>query len=257
MNITAVIGLISVFTCVVLAIVIPGGNLTLFINIEAIFIVLLGGFSCIVAGFPSSIIVKIPKYFAVVLRKFHIDYLDLIHTMITLAESARKEGLLSLEDRVEEVDNPLLRKGLQMAIDGIDEEVIRKSMSVDINQMAVRHGTIVGLFETWANLCPSFGMVGTLAGLILMLGNLTDISAVGPGMSAALTTTFYGALTGYGLFTPLSKHLEVLHEEEELGQLIIVEGVLSIVHGESTRLLEDKLLSFLPPAMRKSVRQAE
>jgi chemotaxis protein MotA len=253
MNIAAVAGVISVFTCVILAIVIPGGNLTLFINIEAIFIVILGGFSCIIAGYPIDVTMKIPKYFKVIFRKFKIDYIDLIHTIITLAESSRKEGLLSLEDKVEDVANPLLKRGLQMAIDGVDEEMIKKSLNADIEQMAKRHNLIIDLYETWANLSPSFGMVGTLAGLILMLGNLSDIDAVGPGMSAALTTTFYGALMGYGVFTPFSKHLEALHEKEELGQEIIVEGVLSIVHGESTRLLEDKLVSFLPPAMRGKI----
>lgn len=253
MNIGSVFGTITVLSCVILGIVVPGGSLMQFVNGEAIFIVMLGSTACIFASFPVDVSTKIPRYFGVLFRKFKFDYIDMIRTLVTLSESARKEGLLSLEDKLDSVENPLLKKGLQMAIDGVDEEMIKKSINVDIGQLSQRHGMIVGLFETWANLCPSFGMVGTLLGLIMMLGNLSDLASVGPGMSAALTTTFYGAVLGYGIFTPAAKHLETLHEKELLLQEIIAEGVLSIVHGESTRLLEDKLSSFLPPKERHHI----
>jgi chemotaxis protein MotA len=250
-------GIIGGFILIILGILAPGGDIFLFVDIASLFITIFGSFAALIVSFPMDTIKNMGKYFSKTLKKSDFDYEDLIHTLSTFAETARKEGLLSLEDKLPEVEDPFLQKGIQMAIDGVDEEVIRKTLDKDMEKMEDRHALGKDVFDQWGSLAPAFGMIGTLIGLIMMLANLEDKSAIGSGMATALITTLYGAIFANLIFIPVAKKLEVVHNQEVLRREMMMEGILSLVHGENTRLLKDKLISFLPREMRTKFMEEE
>ena len=250
-------GIIGGFVLIILGILAPGGDIGLFWDTASLIITIFGSLAALIVSFPLDTIKNIGKYFSISLKKSNFDYEDLIHTLSTFAETARKEGLLSLEDKLPEVDDPFLRKGIQMAIDGVDEEVIRKTLDKDMEKMDDRHRLGQDVFDQWGALAPAFGMIGTLIGLIMMLANLEDKSAIGSGMATALITTLYGAIFANLIFIPVNKKLAVAHDQEVLRREMMMEGILSLVHGENTRLLKDKLISFLPREMRMKFSEDE
>jgi chemotaxis protein MotA len=240
-------GIIGGFILIILGILAPGGDIFLFVDIASLFITIFGSFAALIVSFPMDTIKNMGKYFSKTLKKSDFDYEDLIHTLSTFAETARKEGLLSLEDKLPEVEDPFLQKGIQMAIDGVDEEVIRKTLDKDMEKMEDRHALGKDVFDQWGSLAPAFGMIGTLE----------DKSAIGSGMATALITTLYGAIFANLIFIPVAKKLEVVHNQEVLRREMMMEGILSLVHGENTRLLKDKLISFLPREMRTKFMEEE
>lgn len=244
------IGIVGSLFIIVVGIFWGGGSLGLYVDMPSVFITVGGSIFAMISSFPLNIVKSLPTYFKAATRKQTYDYADLIHTLSTFAETARKEGLLSLEDKMNEVEDPFLRKGIQLAIDGVDEEVLRVTLEKDMEKMNDRHQLGRDVFDQWASLAPSFGMIGTLVGLIVMLANMEDKSSIGSGMATALITTLYGAILANGVFIPVYKKLETVHNQEVLVREMMLEGILSLVHGENVRLLKDKLVSFLPKEMR-------
>ncbi|HCL55539.1 MAG TPA: motility protein A [Spirochaetia bacterium] len=244
------IGISLGFVIVFVGAAVGGGTPDIYWDIPSFFITVMGSMSAMLTSYPLPDLKKITVYFKISMRKPNFDYADLIHTLSTFAETARKEGLLALEDKIVDVDDPFLRKGIQLAIDGVDEEMIKSTLEKDLQKMEERHRVATGMFDQWATLAPSFGMIGTLMGLVIMLKNMEDISSIGPAMAVALITTFYGALIANALCIPIIRKLEILHNQEVLQREMMMEGILSLVHGENVRLLKDKLVSFLPREMR-------
>lgn len=186
----------------------------------------------------------------------HFDPEELIRLIVRLAEKARREGLLAMEEEAEQLEDPFLRKGIQLVVDGTDPELVRNILDIELTFIEERHRQGQALFESLAVYAPAFGMIGTLVGLVRMLGKLEDPSKVGPAMALALLTTLYGALAAYLVFTPIAGKLRVKNEEEVMIREIMIEGVLSIQAGENPRIVEEKLRSFLPPNNR-AARKAE
>jgi chemotaxis protein MotA len=166
---------------------------------------------------------------------------------------ARREGLLALEDDLGDLDDEFLGKGIQLVVDGNDPELVRKILETDIEQLIARHDEGKNILDNWGTLAPSFGMIGTLIGLIIMLQNLEDRSMVGPGLAVALITTLYGAIMCYLVLAPMAIKLDLRTNEEVLTKMIMLEGVLSIQSGENPRIVKDKLVSFLPPSQREAI----
>ncbi|MCX7038845.1 MAG: MotA/TolQ/ExbB proton channel family protein, partial [Spirochaetes bacterium] len=158
-------------------------------------------------------------------------------------------------DDLEEVEDEFLRKGIQLVVDGTDPEIIKNILYNELNQMQARHEEGINFFADWSGLAPAFGMIGTLAGLIAMLQNLNDKSSVGAGMSLALVTSLYGALMCYLVFQPFKRKLQDQDGDEARVREIMIEGILSIQSGDNPRILEEKLISFLPPRQRDAVKQ--
>jgi chemotaxis protein MotA len=175
--------------------------------------------------------------------------------IVTFSEKARREGLLALEDDLDELDDEFLRKGIQLVVDGTDPEIIRNIMETELNHMESRHATGIKVFEDWGIFAPAFGMIGTLIGLILMLANIEDKSAIGPGMSTALITTLYGAILANLVFIPVANKLTTVNNQEILIREIMIEGTLSIQSGDNPRIVKEKLVSFLPPEVRAQVEE--
>ncbi len=255
MDLGTIIGLGAGFVVVVFGIIVGGGSINMFISIPSVLITIVGSFSALMVSNPLSRILGIIGYFTHVIKMPNWEEERIISQLVSFSEKARREGLLALEDDLEEVDEEFLRKGIQLVVDGTDPEIIKNILYNELNQLQARHSIGIKIFDDWGKLAPAFGMIGTLIGLITMLSNLEDKSAIGSGMSTALITTLYGAFLANLVFIPVRNKLMDRDNGESLVKEIIIEGILSIQSGDNPRILEEKLLSFLPPARREAVRQ--
>ncbi len=190
------------------------------------------------------------KAFTLIFQERVINPADTIKNIIDLANVARKEGLLALEEAANNIEDPFLKKGVMLVVDGTDPELVRGILETDLNNVEARHKTAIGVWEKWAELGPAWGMIGTLIGLVDMLKKLDDASAIGPAMAVALLTTLYGSLIANWLCNPVAAKLKVNHSLEMMIKDITVEGLLSIQAGENPRIIEEKLKSFLAPSQR-------
>lgn len=253
MDLGTIIGFLIGLGTVLFGIIQIGADLGRFFHIPSIFITLGGSLGALLATNPLSRTLGIMKYFLIAIRTVNYEEEKIISTLVTFSERARREGLLALEDDLEEVEDQFMKKGIQLVVDGTDPEIIKNLLYNELNQLQERHQKGIQLFTQWGMYAPAFGMIGTLIGLIAMLNNLSDADAIGPGMAAALMTTFYGALFANLFFIPLAKKLEDKDRAETLVREIMIEGILSIQSGDNPRILETKLISFLPPSRREAV----
>ncbi len=178
----------------------------------------------------------------------------LISLLVDLAEQARREGLLSLEDGAERAEDPLLRKGLQLVVDGSDPEQVRHILETEIALLEERHRCGAAVFETMSQLAPAFGLIGTLIGLVQMLRLTTEPDRVGPGMALALLTTLYGAVMGNFLFMPIAGKLKARSSEEILEKEMLVEGILAVQAGDGPRIIQEKLQCYVQSRQRSGNR---
>lgn len=199
---------------------------------------------------------KLPDFIAglksitLIFKNETLNPAEAIQHIIDLSNTARKEGLLALEEAANGIEDEFLKKGIMLVVDGTDPELVRGIMETDLSCISARHKKNIGFWEKWAELGPAWGMIGTLIGLILMLKDLDDPSSIGPSMAVALVTTLYGSLIANWLCTPVATKLQVNDTMEMMMKDTTVEGILSIQAGENPRVIEEKLKSFLSPAER-------
>ena len=182
---------------------------------------------------------------------------NVISKMVGYAERARREGMLALEEDSENETDDFLRKGLRLAVDGTDPQLLEKILETDVEQIENRHSEGAKILSTGGTFAPAFGMIGTLIGLVNMLSNLEDPTQIGAGMATALITTFYGAVLANAVFLPLAGKLETRSKEEMVIKNMVIEGIMAIQSGDSPRIVEEKLKSFLSPTERKRVEAAK
>lgn len=257
MNISVIIGLSAGFSVLIMAIIVAGGNVLMFWDAPSVMVTVGGGFCALMVAYPLSRLAQIPGLMRLTIFPPKFNLTEMIVTLVSFSEKTRREGLLSLDDDLEALDEPFLKKGLQLVVDGTDPELVRAIMEIEIDEMANRHDSNKKIFDDFAGLAPSFGMIGTLMGLVLMLVNLNDKSMVGPYLAVAIITTFYGAVLAYLVFTPMAANLDSQTGEEVLMKNMILMGILSIQAGENPRILKEKLVSFLPPVMRLGIADEE
>jgi len=233
--------------------IMQSGSIGDFIHMPSLAIVLGGTIAATMVSFPLNKLLNAGKVTKNVFFEKKYDYETLIGEIIGMANIARKEGLFALEETSEKTENEFLKKGIMMVVDGTDPELVRSVMETELNFLEERHKDGQKLFEVMGALCPAFGMVGTLIGLINMLGGLSDVSSVGPNMSVALITTFYGSLFANLFFTPFATKLKDRNASELLAKEMMLEGLLSTQAGENPRLIEEKLYTFLAPSLRKKL----
>jgi len=193
------------------------------------------------------------KAAGVIFRPPILDPAAAIDTIVQLANTARKEGVLALEESATNMGDQFLKKGIMLIVDGTDPELVKGIMETELGYTDERHGSISGFYENLGAYGPSWGMIGTMIGLILMLGDLNDPDNLGPMMAVALITTFYGCILANFVFNPIAAKLKDISKEETLYRTVMVEGMLSIQAGENPRIIEEKLKSFLAPALRSGV----
>lgn len=162
------------------------------------------------------------------------------------------KGLLSLEDKLSEIDEPFMHNSLLLVVDSVDSEKVRQVMETELDQLDERHALDRGFYEKAASFAPAFGMIGTLVGLILMLGNMQDVNALAKGMATALITTLYGSLLANIVCLPVASKLKARHDEEFLCKQLVLEGVLAIQEGENPKFIEEKLYKLLPASRKKT-----
>lgn len=250
MDLATLIGVLLAFGLILGAILIGGGVMTAFIDPASFMVVIGGAIAAIMIAFPLKNFLSI---FSVSLKSllYKIDSMtDIISQLVSLAETARKDGLLALESRVGEIENAFIVLGIQMAIDGTRPEVMEDIMRTELDAVATRHRDGKALLDQGGRFAPAFGMIGTLIGLIIMLGDMSDPSKIGAGMAVALLTTLYGAIISNVLFLPLAEKLGFINKQELLTMEIVIRGIMAIQAGENPRVIEQKLNTFIPPKLR-------
>lgn len=252
MDIATLLGFILGFVFLLWGISLTG-TIGTFIHLPSLVLVLGGAVSATIISLPLKKFINSFKILKNIIASKDTKPYNVIQDIVDLANIARKEGLLALEDASEKVNDSFLRKGSMLIVDGTDPELVRSILETELSFLEERHRDGQGIFETLGSFAPAFGMIGTLIGLINMLKDLEDPARVGPNMSVALITTFYGSLFANLIFLPIANKLKIRSKEEILVKELIVEGLLSIQAGENPRIIEEKLKTFLSPEQRTSI----
>jgi chemotaxis protein MotA len=222
-----------------------------FWNTPSILIVFGGTAAAMFIGFPLKSIrkslVAVKKCFA----DSKNEPQEIVDEIVAFSEATRRTGLLAQESRIGEIRDPFLAEGLHLIVDGLPPTTVENILTSEIEAMQQRHQQVRNIVLHCGKSAPAFGMLGTLIGLVMMLANL-DAETVGPGMAVAVLTTLYGILAAHLVFLPIAEKLKQLHEAEMQIKTMIVRGVLAIQSGEHPRIIEQKLLTFLPPDERPS-----
>ncbi|MDK2820377.1 MAG: chemotaxis protein MotA [Clostridia bacterium] len=242
-------GIVVGFGLVALAII-TGGQAKMFFSIPSFMITVGGSFAAVLVQYSVK---DVKNVFRTVKQAFTSNLIDpeeLIELFSELAKKARREGLIALEDDTDRLNDPFFSKGIHMVVDAMEPEAIREILEIDILYMTRRHEKGSGIFKTWGNLAPAFGMIGTLVGLIQMLAQLDNPESLGPSMALALITTLYGAMLAYMVFIPLAGKLNLRSEEELMLRQMMLEGIIAIQSGVNPRILEERMRSFMAPRIR-------
>lgn len=253
MDIASILGLVICITLTIIAIITGNGVQAIFrdfMDFQSALITFGGAFCAILAGNTIESFIGGFKSFGLVLKRPNFNIPEMIQKVIDLSNVARKEGLLSLEEAAGEIDDAFLRKGILLVVDGTDPELVRGIMETELVSMEDRHKQRISFWEDVGSMGPAWGMIGTLVGLVNMLNNMSDPSAIGPQMAVALITTLYGSLLANWICTPVAMKLKMNNSEEYQMKEIMIEGLLSIQAGENPRVIEEKLKSFLAPKDR-------
>ena len=227
-------------------------NLKAFVDIPSIAITVGGTIGVMMISFPAGAFKKIGSHLKIIVRPYQLDPAQSVAQIVGLATEARMKGLLSLEDKLSEIDEPFLHNSLMLVVDSVDSEKVRKAMETELEQLDERHALDRRFYEKAASYAPAFGMIGTLVGLILMLGNMADVDALAKGMAVALITTLYGSLLANIVCLPMASKLKARHDEEFLCKQLVMEGVLAIQEGENPKFIEEKLFKLLPASYKRS-----
>ncbi|OON98095.1 MAG: flagellar motor protein MotP [Epulopiscium sp. Nele67-Bin005] len=246
-NFGAVLGFALGLGFILSAIILGGGNVGLFYNIPSIMIVFGGIFSVLLISYPIVQVFNNFKVARLTLTASPHDNAEIVDNIINLTQTARRDGLLVLEQVANSVEDPFLKKGIYLVVDGVDAEQVREILELDLLLLEKRHQKTQKFWENISDLAPAWGMIGTLVGLINMLAELNDPSAIGPQMSVALVTTFYGVFVANYIATPIVISLRNQTDDEILIKQMIIEGIVSIQVGENPYVTEAKLKTFLTP----------
>lgn len=256
MDKTTIIGLVLGIIAVGVGMVFKHVSPIVLINPAAILIILVGTVAAVTIAFPTSEIKRIPKIFGVIFKeKKQVDQAELIKMFSEWAQLARKEGLLALEAKTNEVDDPFLKNGLSLAVDGQNADYIRDVLSEEIEAMEERHQAGAQIFSQAGTYAPTLGVLGAVIGLIAALGDMSNIDALGQAISAAFVATLLGIFTGYVLWHPFANKLKRKSKQEAKHKYMMIEGILSILEGEAPRVIEQKLASYLPTSERHKIMQ--
>ncbi|MDP8221963.1 MAG: motility protein A [Candidatus Lernaella stagnicola] len=251
MDIATVIGIVVAFG-LVLASLLMGAGLAAYVDVRSVLIVIGGTFGVIFINWPLRVIFNIGGVIKNAFFAKPADLNALTARLVTYATKARKEGILALESATDGEEVEFLRKGIQMAVDGLEPNVIQSLLEKELEQVEQRHKIGADLFTAFGTFAPAMGLIGTLIGLVAMLQSMDDPSTIGPAMAVALLTTFYGAILANMFFLPVAGKLRMRSDEEVTSMELMLEGILSISAGDNPRILETKLHAFLAPKLRET-----
>lgn len=254
MDIASIIGLVVCGIMIIFGILSSSGYDVAafgnFVDVPSIFITLGGSFACVLACYSLENFLGGLKSIKLIFKAPTINTPEMIQKVIELSNVARKEGLLSLEEAASDLNDDFLKKGILLIVDGTDPELVRAIMETELVSLEDRHKSKIGFWDQVAAMGPAWGMIGTLIGLVNMLQQMDDPSAIGPNMAVALITTLYGSMLANWICAPVSNKLKENNGQEVMLKEIMIEGLLSIQAGENPRVIEEKLKSFLAPKDR-------
>jgi len=254
MDIATLIGLL-LGTALILISILVKSPLGAFIDVASVLVVIGGMVAATLICFPLRQMLNTLLVLKKVVFNKQQSIPKLIELIVSLAETARRDGLLALENRLEEISNPFVVLGIQMAVDGTRPEVIEDILRTEMQAVAARHKNGKGVIDQMGRFAPAFGMVGTLMGLIIMLGDMSP-DTIGSGMAVALLTTLYGAIVSNLFLLPFAEKLGFLSKHELLTMEIVVRGIMGIQSGDNPRVIEQKLSTFVPPKQRPNTEKA-
>lgn len=251
-TLTSLIGLVGGVACVAIAIA-EAGNLSLFINLPS-FLIIVGGTICaLVLSYPFCTLKTLGSVIRQAFVETSFDPIADINTILELCELSRREGLLAIESRSESINDPFLKRGMNLLVDGSDREYLEATMINEIHQAQKRHKTGASMISMIATLAPGLGLVGTYVGLIPMLVEMNDPDKLGPMMAIELVSSFYGGFLANVIFSPLAKKLLAKSDQEKHRSEMILEGLLGIQAGKNPRALREDLLAYLTKRDAKKI----
>ena len=255
MEISTVIGLVMGLVSVFVGMILKGAPLSAMNNPAAFLIIIGGTFSCLFIAFKMDQMKMLPKLFSMTFKKppTH-EKGELLQLFIELSQIARREGILALESKVQEIEDPFFRTGLGMVIDGMDPDFVGDVLDAELSVMQERHATGRLMLSQAGTYAPTLGVLGAVVGLIAALGNLNDIDKLGHAIAAAFIATILGIFSAYVIYLPLANKLKLLSEEEVGEKRMIIEGILSLQAGDSPTAIEAKLMVFIPQSQREALK---
>src|SRR3954465_8942581 len=273
MKATTAIGIVVAFVGLALGATMEGSQLPAFFNVPALVIIMSGTIGAVMASNSFDAMKAIPTLYKKAISGAVPDLMERAQLLASLAEKARREGLLALDDEVAKIDDEYVKKGLQLIVDGTDADVVADVLEIEAEAMGARHGVSAGLgggagaggarhgvsakvFKDAGGFSPTIGIIGTVMGLIHVLENLDNPETLGPAISGAFIATLYGVAMANIIFLPTANRLAGLSKAEVELRTLTLEGILGIQAGDNPRILAEKLLSFIPPAVRNA-EQAE
>ena len=247
MKFSSVIGLILGVGALAVAITMEGAELDRFLSESAALIVFGGTLGATLTSFPLDQVMKLPKLIvkAITGGGSSMPPARAVELFVHLAEKARREGLLSLEEEAGKIDDPFVRKGMLLVVDGIDPEVVKDVLEVDLTAMAERHHLGYGMLEAMGGYAPTMGIIGTVMGLVHVLSSLEDPSGLGGAIAVAFIATLYGVASANLLWLPLGGKLKAQSKEEIALREVAMEGILAVQAGDNPRIVREKLEAFL------------
>lgn len=253
MDLNTIIGTAIAFMIVFVAMAVGPGGVMIFVDIPSMAIVFGGTIGVTMLAFTTTDLKPVMKVMMVAAIRKQSTPVEEIERVVEYANIARKEGLLALEAQLKTVDDAFFSKGIQLVIDGFGGDTVRDIMELEAEWEKQRHDTGKKIMDQMAAFCPAFGMIGTLVGLVQMLQDLSDPSAIGIGMATALLTTLYGAMGANMFFIPMAGKLEMVGKQDALLRSLMVEGIVAIQSGEKPQLIKEKLKGFLAPSARETI----
>jgi chemotaxis protein MotA len=248
MDIATISGLVLALTVIVVALIMDGGSpAELFAHPSALILIFGGSLGATIITSPLKLVLSLPKIIIQAFTTHHFDAKGTIELLTKLADKARREGLLALEDDSKKITDKFLQKGISMVVDGIDPEQVSAILETTVEQMRARHKSGIGFFTAAGGFAPTFGIIGTVMGLISVLKQLDNPSALGEAIAAAFLATLWGLLSANLIFLPIAGKLKAKSEEESHSRYLQLEGILAIQAGENPRVVRDKLSAFLAP----------
>lgn len=251
MEITAIGGIIFSVICLVSAFLLDGGHFSALIKPTAAMIVFGGTIGATVVSFSLSEIMTVPRLLTIIMFQKLPNEVALIEQIVGLADKVRREGLLYLENQLPQIEDGFMRKGIQLVVDGTDPELVRQILETEIYSIQERHNTGASIFEAAGGYAPTMGIIGTVMGLVHVLGNLESPETLGPSIALAFIATLYGIGSANVLWLPIAEKLKNLSKKEVMLQELMLEGIISIQAGYNPILIRERLSAFLKPVSRE------
>lgn len=257
MEIGMLIGLIGGLVLTLISILLNGdmqvSAIISFIDIPSFMITVGGAVTATITAFPLNKFTNALKSVGKIAKPAVIDPTNAIKEIIDLANLARREGLLALDEKAGAIEDQFLKKAVMFVVDGTDPEVVRNVLETEVSFIEDRHKEVVEVWDFIGTQTPAWGMIGTLVGLVMMLQNMDDPSSIGPSMAVALITTFYGSFFANYLAAPFANKMKLYSKQEMVVKEIIIEGILAVAAGENPRMIEEKLKVFISPSLRDGI----